>query len=110
MPESAPVTMLVSYYPKAGKNVEFLALLEKHWPTLDRLGLVSKMAPKLWKGCDKRSGREFFLELFQWKDEKASDIAHQTPEVMAVWEPMGPLLETMQLTKIEPLVFPVAPA
>jgi len=40
--------------------------------------------------------------MFQWKDEKASEIAHQTPEVMAIWEPMGPILENLQLTQIEP--------
>ena len=98
-----PVTMLVSYYPKEGKEEEFLPLLEKHWPTLDRLGLVTKVKPQIWRGTDIRANRSYFVELFQWKNGEASDIAHQSPEVMAIWEPMGPILENMQLTEVEPL-------
>src|SRR5262252_6032939 len=86
MSRSGPVTMLVSYYPKEGKSEELLALLAKHWPTLRRLGLASETPPQFWRG-----------------DDKASEVAHQTPEVMAVWETMGPILENLQLTRVEPL-------
>jgi quinol monooxygenase YgiN len=103
MSETNPVTTLVSYYPKAGKEQELLALIEKHWPTLERLSLVSSQRAQIWRASDKRTNQSFFVELFQWKDETASDIAHQTPEVMAVWETMGPLLENLQLTRLEPL-------
>ncbi|HEU4411514.1 MAG TPA: hypothetical protein VFS43_40085 [Polyangiaceae bacterium] len=105
---SKPVTMLVSYYPKEGKEEELRALVEKHWPTLDRLGLVSGEAPRLFRARDRRSKRTYFVELFQWRDERASDVAHQTPEVMALWEPMGPLLDNLQLTEVEPLALPLA--
>ena len=101
MAKSNPVTMLVSYYPKAGKEKELLALVEKHWPTLDRLGLVSKMVPQIWRATDIREKKSHIVEMFQWKDEKASGAAHQTPEVMAIWEPMGPILEKLQLVQIE---------
>ena len=36
-----------------------------------------------------------------WKDGKSSELAHQTPEVMAVWETMGPLLEDLTILKVE---------
>jgi hypothetical protein len=42
--------------------------------------------------------------MFEWVDERASDVAHELPEVMAVWETMGPLLAGMNLTRLEPLV------
>ena len=103
MTEAKPVTTLVSYYPKAGKEHELLALIEQHWPTLNSIGLVSQQRAQIWRAADKRTNQSFFVELFQWKDESASEIAHQTPEVMAVWEPMGPLLENLQLTRLEPL-------
>ena len=102
MAKSKPVTMLVSYFPKAGKEKELLALVEKHWPTLDRLGLVTKTAARVWRATDIRAKKSYFVEMFEWKDEKSSGIAHQTPEVMAIWEPMGPILENLQLTQIEP--------
>ena len=44
------------------------------------------------------------MELFQWKNGEASGVAHQTPEVMAIWEPMGPILENLTLCEVEPLV------
>ena len=98
---SKPVPTLVTYVPHPDKEPEFLALLAKHWPALVKVGLVTDTAPKFWRGLDRRSGRRSILELFEWKDETASSTAHQTPEVMAIWEPMGPLLESMTITAVE---------
>ena len=98
-----PVENLVSYYPKEGKEKEFLALLAKHWPALDKLGLVTKTPAKIWKAHDIRTGTDFYVELFTWKDGGGSDIAHQSPEVMAIWEPMTPILDRMQIAEVEPL-------
>ncbi|MGB7624841.1 MAG: hypothetical protein WBN92_21040 [Terriglobia bacterium] len=64
-------------------------------------------APDL-ASVDKQTNRAFFVEMFQWKDARASDIAHRTPEVMAIWDPMEPLLENLQLSHIEPISLPSA--
>ncbi len=101
-----PVTMLVSYYPKKGKDKAFLSLLKRHWPALNGAGLVSPMLPQVWRATDKRTGRAYFIEMFQWKNERAADVAHHTPGVMAIWEPMGPLLEDMQLARVAPVAIP----
>jgi hypothetical protein len=95
--------MLVSYYPKEGREEQLRALVEKHWPALDRLGLVTGMKPQIWRASDVRTNERYFVEMFQWKDGSSSDVAHQSPEVMAIWEPMGPMLEKLQLTEVEPL-------
>jgi hypothetical protein len=61
---------------------------------------------QVWQAIDKRGHGEaepYFVELMSWRDAEASDIAHQTPEIMAIWEPMGPLLEELKLAKLEPL-------
>ena len=108
MAPSKPVTMHVAYVPKKGREEELRVLVEKHWPTLDRIGLVTKQPPRIWKAADKKSGRVFYVEVFQWKDEQASSIAHQTPEVMAIWEPMGPLLDDLQLAQVERMDLPFA--
>jgi hypothetical protein len=100
-----PVTNLVSYYPKPGQEPAFLALLEQHWPTLDRMGLVTKRPPQIWRAFDIRDHKSYFVELFEWKDGAAADVAHQSPEVMAIWEPMTPMLEHMQITEVEPFSF-----
>jgi hypothetical protein len=103
MSKSRPVTMLVSYYPKKGRESNLLLLIKKHWAALDREGLVSKMPPQVWRATDKVTRRSYFVEMFQWKDDKASGVAHHTPGAMAIWEPMGAVLERMELVQIEPI-------
>jgi hypothetical protein len=98
-----PVTTLVWYYPKSGRAEELTRLVTGHWTTLHRLGLTTDRPAKVWSARDKRSGEPFLVELFEWRDADASETAHQTPEVMAVWETMGPLLESMQLAQLDPV-------
>ena len=87
-----PVTVLVTYRARKGQEDALLALVKKHWPTLDRLGLTTRNPPKIWRAT-RRDGGVSFVEMFEWKDAKAPEVAHQTPEVMAVWEPMGNIME-----------------
>ena len=103
MPKSDPVPMLVTYLPKKGRDKELLALIKKHGPALKKVGLITKAPVRLWRATDKRTGEVSFVEMFQWTDAEASTLAHQTPEVMAVWEPMGPVLEALKLAVIEPV-------
>jgi hypothetical protein len=94
---------LVVYRVKKGKDAEFRKLLALHWPTLNRLGLVTSEPAKIWRGENIRSDFDgsTWVELFTWKEDGASDIAHQTPEVMQIWEPMGPILEGMDILYVE---------
>ena len=98
----APVTNIVTYVPKPGREAELLALVKKHEPALRKVGLVTEEPFRVWKALDIRKQRVAYMEYFQWKDGEASDIAHQTPEVMAVWEPMGPVLEELTICEVEP--------
>jgi hypothetical protein len=96
-----PVSMLVSYYPKKGNENALLKLVKKHWPVLKEVGLVTNQPAQIWKATDKRTNDVYFVEKFQWATPESSEIAHQTPEVMAIWEPMGPVMEKMHLARIE---------
>jgi hypothetical protein len=98
-----PVPTLVRYTPKPGGEEALLGLVRQHWPTLVRLGLASPTPVKLWRAYDKDTRKLSFLELFEWKDEGSSNVAHQTPEVMAMWEPMGHVLEKLEIIKVEPI-------
>ncbi|HEX2692255.1 MAG TPA: hypothetical protein VHN14_36855 [Kofleriaceae bacterium] len=103
---SNPVHRLVIYRPKAGQADALLAILRKHGPVLRQVGLITDAPVLLYRATDlRRQGmaEPYFVEEFHWKDEQASDLAHQTPEVMAVWETMGPHLQDMTLTTLEPL-------
>ena len=98
-----PVTNIVTYVPKQGKEAELLAIVKKHEPALRAAGLVTDKPFQLWKAFDIRKKRTSYIEHFQWKDGKSSDLAHHTPEVMSVWEPMGPVLEELTICEVEAL-------
>src|ERR1051325_12111270 len=102
MEKSKPVRMLCTYRVKEGKEADFLGLLERHWPTLRGLGLATDEAARVLR-CREQSGRVVFVESFSWKDEGAPEVAHQTPEVMAVWEPMGAMADEMNFWEVEPV-------
>jgi hypothetical protein len=81
-------------------------MLAKHWPTLDRLGLVTAERAKIWRTTDRKdSSKVAYVEYMEWKSAETPEIAHQTPEVMQVWEPMGPILENLEILPLEPVQF-----
>ena len=100
---TGPILTHVTYIPKKGSEDELFKLVEIHWATIHDLGLTTDEPAIVYKATDKRSGAKSFIEIFSWKDEAAGDMAHQIPEVMAVWEPMGPLMEDLQLLKLDPV-------
>jgi hypothetical protein len=90
-------TNICTYRVKAGARDEFIALLRKHWPALRAAGLATD-TPALHFEATPGSGRHdeagtTFVEIFSWSRADAPQIAHNTPAVMAVWEPMGALVE-----------------
>jgi hypothetical protein len=88
-----PVLTHCIYRPKKGKEEALFGLVKKHWPTLKKAGLTTSTPAQVYRAQDKHGGRTFFVEIFAWKDDQAAGTAHQLPEVMAVWEPMGELLD-----------------
>ncbi len=98
-----PVTNMVTYVPKPGHEEALLALIKKHEPALRKVGFATAEPFKVWRAFDIRKKRVTFVEQFQWKDGRVSNLAHQTPEVMAVWEPMGPILEELTICVVEPV-------
>ena len=93
----------VTYRAKKGGESTLLALVKKHWPTIHALGLTTDEPATLYRAVDKRTGAVSFIEIFSWKDKDAPTIAHETPEVMAVWEPMGSVLDELQLLSLTPM-------
>jgi hypothetical protein len=99
-----PVHRLVIYRPKAGKLTDLEAIISRHGPVLRQVGLITEDPVRVYRGSDLRKPDEAFLvEEFFWRDEASSDVAHQTPEIMAVWETMGPYLEDLTLITLDPI-------
>ncbi len=103
-----PETVICTYRIKKGRQAAFLKLRSGHWPTLRRLGLATKEPALIFRGTDK-SEKPFIVEIFTWKSWKAVQAAHQSPEVMAVWEAMGKHTEArlghpaMEFPHVEPV-------
>lgn len=101
-------TAVCLYRVRPGKEDDFIALLARHWPALHALGLVTDDRPQHYRGAE-RDGRPLFVEIFTWKSDDASRIAHEHPEVMAIWEPMDQLTEqragrpNMEFPHVRPL-------
>ena len=102
MEKSQPVPMLCTYRIKDGREADFLQHLEKHWPTLHDVGLATDDPAQVFRSKDK-GGKTIFVEMFAWRDAAAPNVAHQTPEVMSIWEPMGALSDEMNFWAIEPV-------
>lgn len=100
---STPVNRLVIYRPKAGKLGELEAIVRRHGAVLRKAGLITDDPVRVYRGTDLRKpdAEQFLVESFHWRDGSAADIAHQTPEVMAVWETMGPHLDDMTLITLD---------
>lgn len=92
MPRSKPETVICHYHVKDGKQKAFEKLLVKHWPALSKLGLVVNAHKPLHLRGEVKDGKQLYVEIFTWVSGEAAQRAHELPEVMAIWEPMGPLV------------------
>jgi hypothetical protein len=105
---SARTTVICLYRVTAGREAAFTSLLKRHWPTLRSLDLVTDQPPRHYQGRE-QGGAPLFVEIFDWKDEEAARVAHEHPEVMAIWEPMDALTEkrdgrpNMEFPHVRPL-------
>lgn len=87
-----PETVIATFRVRAGQEAAFQALLDRHWPTLHRLGLTNGEPSLVFRGKD-HGGLPLFVEIFTWKDAQAPEAAHHAPEVEAIWGAMEPLVE-----------------
>ncbi len=88
-----PMLMFQVYRPKAGQEEALFELVKKHWPAVKQAGLATETLPLVYRALDRHTKRPFFVEIMEWRDAEAPGVAHQMPEVMAIWEPMGPMIE-----------------
>ena len=91
----APMTNVCIYRMKASNEAAFRALLDRHWPTLHKEGLVTDEPVQIHRTLD-RKDLICYVEIFTWKNSEGPDICHQMPSVMQIWEPMGAILEHME--------------
>ena len=91
-------TNICTYRVKPGARDRFIELLRQHWPALRDAGLATPTPALHFEaeaGGQSRHNESgtTFVEIFSWSRPDAPQLAHNTPAVMAVWEPMGALVE-----------------
>jgi len=91
MAKTKEQVVVCTYRVKANREKEFIALLARHWPTLRKLGLVREQPRMVLQRRDTDT-TSCFVEIFAWQD-RGVEVAHQHPEVLALWEPMEQMCE-----------------
>ena len=85
----AKETVVCTYRVRSADEARFVELLGRHWRTLHELGFVTDEQSMVLRGTD---GGLMYVEIFTWV-EGGFARAHEHPDVLAIWEPMDPLLE-----------------
>jgi hypothetical protein len=82
-------TVICTYRVRPDAEPPFLELLARHWRTLRDLGFVTDEPSVIYREVDERPT---YVEIFTWV-EGGFEQAHEHPAVLAIWEPMDPMLE-----------------
>lgn len=106
-------TVICTYRVREDSRERFVELLRRHWPTLREAGLASDVPALHFEAVQSGDSHDeqgvTFIEIFSWASAEAPGLAHRMPEVMAVWEPMGGLVESrggrpgMEFPHVRPL-------
>jgi len=82
-------TVICTYRVRPDAESEFVALLSRHWAPLRALGFVTAEESLIFRTVGEPPT---YVEIFTWV-EGGFGRAHEHPAVLAIWEPMDPLLE-----------------
>jgi hypothetical protein len=82
-------TVICTYRVRPEAEDRFLELLRQHWQTLRSLEFVTEEESQVFREV---AERPTYIEVFTWV-EGGFGRAHEHPDVLAIWEPMEPLLE-----------------
>lgn len=90
--ESSGLIVVCTYRVRTGQESLFERLLERHAPTLRRLGLITDFPASALRRVD--APTPLYVEIFEWASAAAAARASQVPDVIAIWEPMAALCES----------------
>lgn len=72
---------VAAYRAKPGKEDELRQVIADRLPLLRRLGLATDREPILMRSRD-----GVFIQISEWASHEAIEKAHETPEVLELWE------------------------
>jgi hypothetical protein len=86
-------TVICTFRVRASEMVAFRRLLDRHWPTLRTLELVTDTPEQIFVGEEERIDGPVVVSIFDWVSAEAVNVAHEHPDVGEIWEAMEPLCE-----------------
>lgn len=104
---SNPQTVICTFRVKADSMAPFRELLDRHWPVLRRLELVTDTTEQVFIDADETAPT--IVSIFEWASGEAVSRAHHHPDVAEIWEAMEPLCEprdgrpSMEFPHVQPL-------
>ncbi len=72
---------IAAFRAKPGKEEELLRVIADRLPLLRRLGYCTEREPILMRSRD-----GVLIQASEWTDDEAIEKAHQTPEVLEMWQ------------------------
>ena len=76
-------------------QTKLLEILKKHIPTLRKYELISDSPAFMLQ-----SENGTIIETFEWKDEKAKQVAHEHPAIRTIWGEMEGICEFPTLSDL----------
>jgi quinol monooxygenase YgiN len=83
------------YRPKPGKERELKEILKVHIPTLREEGLITNRELLTLQAEDGT-----IIEIAEWKSNEAIEMAHQSKNVMSIWDKIGSVAELTNLSTL----------
>jgi hypothetical protein len=87
--------VIVAYAPKAGRERQLLAAVNKHLKVLKAERLVSERPAYAM-----RAANGTIVEVFEWRSAEAISQAHGNPAVQALWAEFGAACDYVPLTSL----------
>ena len=83
---------IAAFRPKPGKEAELLAVIADRLPLLRKLGLATDRPNITMRAAD-----GVIVDVSEWTDDAAIERAHETPEVLALWDRFDACSEYVRL-------------
>jgi hypothetical protein len=79
---------IAMYKPTEGNAKKLIEILKEHIPTLRKYELITNKSAYMVQSADGT-----VLEIFEWTNEKAKEVAHEHPAIRTIWGKMEGICE-----------------
>lgn len=86
---------VAAFRARPGREDELMRVMDERLPLLRRLKLATERTPILMRSQD-----GVIIQVSEWTSREAIDRAHQTPEVLALWDRIFDCCEHVKLESL----------